>query len=70
MALTEQTKIDKIEVLDTGAILVREATIIERDGVEISRTFHRVSFDMGADLTGQPDIVQQIAALVWPSNAG
>ena len=44
MALTEETIEDKIEVVDCGGwkvIQVRTATIISRDGTEISRSFHR-----------------------------
>ena len=44
MALTEETKNDKIEIIDKGdwtVVQVRKATIIKKDGVEISRTFHR-----------------------------
>ena len=42
MAITKRTEQDKIEV--TGEfkhIQVRTATIIEEDGVELSRSFHR-----------------------------
>ena len=52
MALTERTEQDKIEVVgEFKHIQVRTATIIERDGVEISRSFHRhtVSPDASAD---------------------
>ena len=44
MALSETTVEDKIEVVDCGGwkiIQVRTATIISRDDVEISRSFHR-----------------------------
>ncbi len=42
MALTEETVQDKIEVVgDYKAVQVRTATVIKRDGVEISRNFHR-----------------------------
>ena len=52
MALTERTEQDKIEVVgEFKHIQVRTATIIERDGVEISRSFHRhtVAPDASAD---------------------
>ena len=52
MALTERTEQDKIEVVgEFKHIQVRTATIIERDGVEVSRSFHRhtVSPDATAD---------------------
>ena len=42
MALTERTEQDKIEVVGPFKIIqVRTATVIERDGEEISRSFHR-----------------------------
>ena len=42
MALTEETVEDKIEVVgDYRAVQVRTATVIKKDGVEISRSFHR-----------------------------
>ena len=42
MALTERTVQDKIEIVgDYKHIQVRTATVIERDGVEISRSFSR-----------------------------
>tara|TARA_R100001443_G_scaffold116768_1_gene138417 strand:- start:4317 stop:4607 length:291 start_codon:yes stop_codon:yes gene_type:complete len=41
MALTEETVQDKIEIINSTSVQVRTATIIKRDGVEISRSFHR-----------------------------
>ena len=42
MAITKRTEQDKIEVVGTHKIIqVRTATIIEEDGVELSRSFHR-----------------------------
>jgi len=41
MALTERTEIDRIEVVASWNIQVRQATIIERDGEFVSKTFHR-----------------------------
>ena len=44
MALSETTVQDKIEVVDMGGwkvICVRTATVISRDDVEVSRSFHR-----------------------------
>ena len=42
MALTERTEEDKIEVVGTFKhVQVRTATVIERGGNEISRTYHR-----------------------------
>ena len=41
MALTETQENDKIEVVRKWNIQVRTATIIKKDGVELTRTFHR-----------------------------
>ena len=42
MALTEETIQDKIEIVgDYKIVQVRTATIIKKDGTEISRSFHR-----------------------------
>ena len=42
MALTEHTEEDKIEVVSEFKIIqVRTATVIKKDGTEISRSFHR-----------------------------
>lgn len=65
MALTERTVEDKIEVVgDYKHIQVRTATIIERDGVEISRSFHRHVVAPDADITGESTEVQAICAAV------
>ena len=49
MALTESIEYDKIEVVGTyKAVQVRKATIIKRDGEEISRTFHRYILNCGS----------------------
>jgi len=65
MALTERTVEDKIEIVgDYKHIQVRTATVIERDGVEISRSFHRHVVAPGADVSGESAEVQAIAAAV------
>jgi len=65
MALTEKTIIDKIEVIETNSIQVRTATIIEKDGTELTRTFHRHVVAPGADLTNEDPKVQAIATAIW-----
>jgi len=65
MALTERTVQDKIEIVgDFKHIQVRTATVIERDGVEISRSFHRHVVAPDADITGESAEVQSICAAV------
>lgn len=65
MALTETKAIDKIEVVGLGHLQVREATTIMRDGEEIAKTYHRWSFEPGADVSAMPANVQAIAAAAW-----
>ena len=65
MALTERTVEDKIEIVgDFKHIQVRTATVIERDGVEISRSFSRHVVAPDADVSGESAEVQAIAAAV------
>jgi hypothetical protein len=65
MALTERTVEDKIEIVgDFKHIQVRTATIIERDGVEISRSFSRHVVAPDADVSGESAEVQAIATAV------
>mgnify|MGYP006000000059 FL=1 len=65
MALSERTVEDKIEICgDYKHIQVRTATVIERDGVEISRSFSRHVVAPDADITGESAEVQAIAAAV------
>ena len=72
MALTESIEYDKIEVVGTHkAVQVRKATVIKKDGVELTRTFHRFILDPGTldesdnlvdnPLTKEPDGVTAIA---------
>ena len=73
MALTEQTMNDKIEVVHLAAgypvVQVRTATIIMRDGEEISRTFHRHALTPDADLSGEDADVVAIATTVFSDEA-
>ena len=65
MALTEETVQDKIEIIgDFKHIQVRTATIIKKDGVEISRSFHRHVVAPDADVSGESADVKAIAAQV------
>ena len=65
MALTEKTIVDKIEVIENSSIQVRTATIIEKDGIEITRTFHRHVVAPGSDITNEDLKVQAIANAIW-----
>lgn len=74
MSLTEETIEDKIEITADKSVQVRTATIIKRDGVEISRNFHRhvvapstKSGDNWADtdISSESSEVQAICNAVW-----
>ena len=65
MALTENTSIDQIEIVADWNIQVRQATIIERDGEFVSRTFHRWVLTPDSDISGQEQKVQDIANAAW-----
>ena len=64
-AITEETVIDKIEILRDGQIQIREATIIYRDGVEIAKTYQRHCLDVGEDISKEDKKVKDIANVVW-----
>ena len=76
MALTERCENDKIEIVGQyKAVQVRCATIIERDGVEVTRSFHRHVLQPGTldeddnlvdtDLSGEDADVQAICNAAW-----
>ena len=65
MALTKETVVDQITITENGVVLVRDATRIMEDGVELSKQYHRTSFAPEADLTGQPANVVAICNAAW-----
>jgi hypothetical protein len=65
MALTEQEVQDKIEIVgDYKHVQVRTATVIKRDGTEISRSFSRHVVAPNDDISGESVEVQAICAAV------
>ena len=63
--LTEETVQDKIEIVgDFKHVQVRTATVIKRDGVEISRSFSRHVVAPGADITNESTEVRAICNAV------
>jgi hypothetical protein len=65
MALTEETVEDKIEIVgEYKHVQVRTATVIKRDGVEISRSFARHVVAPNDDTSGESTEVQAICAAV------
>jgi hypothetical protein len=69
MAITEKTVIDKIEVLDNGCLQVREANIVEKDGVVIAKTFHRYVIVPNSDISDKDQKIKDIAEAAWKNLA-
>ena len=66
MALSETTEYDKIEVIGQyKAVNVRKATVIKKDGVELTRAFHRHVLHPDDDISGEPAEVQAICDAAW-----
>ena len=74
MAITKETVVDKIEVLEMGQVQVRTATVIKEDGNELSRSFHRHCIEPSVktgdtwgdtDISGEDARVQAIANATW-----
>jgi len=64
MALTKETVVDKVEVLENGTVQVRTATRVLEDGVALSSSFHRHVCTPDHDCTNEDPKVQAICAAV------
>ena len=63
MAITKRTEQDKIEVIGVHKhIQVRTATVIEEDGVELSRSFSRHVISPDSDSSGESADVKAMVA--------
>ena len=76
MALTESIEYDKIEVVTKYKVVqVRKATVINKDGVELTRSFERYTLNPGmldasdnlveTDISGEPSEVSAICTAAW-----
>ena len=68
MALAESIEYDKIEIVGQyKAVQVRKATVIKKDGVEITRSFERyvLTPDMDLSQRSEPNEVTAICNAVW-----
>jgi hypothetical protein len=68
MALTKEVVVDKIEVLESGVIQVRQAIRVLEDGAVLSTSYHRYVLEAGADLTDENPKVAAIAAAAWAAS--
>ena len=64
MALEEKIELGSINVLPMGQIQVRTDTIIEKDGIELSRSYHRHVVEHDNDCANEDQRVKDIAAVV------
>ncbi len=66
MALSESIEYDKIEVVGQyKTVQVRKATVIKKDGKELTRSFERYVFNPDSDISGQPTEVSAVCNAVW-----
>ena len=65
MALTERIEIDRVEVVNSWVIQVRQCTTIERDGQFVSNSFHRWVLTPDMDISDQEQKVKDIANAAW-----
>ena len=79
MALAESIEYDKIEVVGSyKAVQVRKATVIKKDGVELTRSFMRYVLNCGTldgsdnlvdtDLSAEPAEVSAICTAAWTTD--
>jgi hypothetical protein len=79
MALAESIEYDKIEVVGQyKAVQVRKATVIKKDGKELTRSFERYVLNAGTldasdnlvdtDLSAEPAEVSAICNAVWTTD--
>jgi hypothetical protein len=64
--ITKRTITDKIEIVGIHRhVQVRTATVIEEDGVELSRSFHRHVVSPTDDYSGETDEVKAVCEAVF-----
>jgi len=79
MALAESIEYDKIEVVGIyKAVQIRKATVIKKDGVELTRAYERYVLQAGTldasdnlvdtDISAEPAEVSAICNAVWTTD--
>jgi len=68
MALTKETVVDKIEVLENSTLQVRTATRVLEDGEVLSSSFHRHTLAPGSDTSNEDAKVVAIANATWTAD--
>ena len=68
MAFTEK-KTHKLEISPPHSVIqCREANIVEKDGVEVGRTYHRHVRSPGDDVSGDCAELQAVATALWTTD--
>tara|TARA_A100001388_G_scaffold43227_1_gene27965 strand:- start:962 stop:1216 length:255 start_codon:yes stop_codon:yes gene_type:complete len=66
MALSESIEYDKIEVVTQYKnVQVRKATVIKKDGKELTRSFERYVLHPDSDISSEPAEVSAICNAAW-----
>ena len=66
MALSESLEYDKIEVVGKHkAVQIRKATVIKKDGTELTRSFERYVLHPDSDISAEPAEITAICNVVW-----
>jgi hypothetical protein len=65
MALTENTSIDQIEIVQQWNIQVRQATVITKNGEQVARSFNRWILTPDMDISDQEQKVKDICNAAW-----
>ena len=84
MSLTKEVKVDKIELVNGVNLQVREVVSVKENGEVISQSYNRKAFSpstfsvapqngkvkfVDTDLSGQAQIVQDVAGASWTNDA-
>lgn len=65
MAFTERSEY-KLEIIPPHSIIqCRRADIVEKDGVEVGRTYHRMVYAPGDDMDNACAEAQSVATALW-----
>ena len=66
MALSESIEYDKIEVVGQyKAVQVRKATVIQKDGKELTRSFERYVLHQDSNIISEPNEIRAVCNAVW-----
>lgn len=64
--ITKRFETGLISILTDGQIQVRQDTVIEEDGKELNRTYHRLVLSPGDDVSTFPDArITAITKILW-----